>query len=208
MKVSGGFVWLPTLLGILAVLAISGCVWWYMHYPATLPQVTEGQSTMPSSQTQQAQTTDAHDGMSKYINKDFGFSISYLTSMPPEVINQSSSYIFLRTGSGISVAVWKNPDPADSNLFVGPYPKTVRTDGIQTVIEKTLNGLKGVEIYGQIAEGRNFNDEFLYKGKYEWAIYLNPIFEGRASANDYPDDVLNISQSIYQQIRDSFSVLQ
>lgn len=94
-----GFVWLPVLLVILSVLAVSGGVYWYVHQKTVLqpqdtkidcaamhlpPDCNPGVKEVPNLQIQQSQTQAATapqdvsvPGMSKYTDADIGFSIWY-----------------------------------------------------------------------------------------------------------------------------------
>lgn len=88
MKNQKGFVWLPVLLGVLAVLAVSGGAYWYGHQtPAPLSQDTKidclamrlppdcnaGAKEVPAEK----QNAVSVPGMSKYTDSKNGFSIQY-----------------------------------------------------------------------------------------------------------------------------------
>ena len=70
-SVQGGFVWLPVLLGVLAVLAASGGAYWYGQQKA--PSVVQEESSQPAT------TTDETAGWKTYTDTNYGFSFKYPT---------------------------------------------------------------------------------------------------------------------------------
>jgi hypothetical protein len=123
-----------------------------------------------------------------YENKKYGFSVQYPPTFVVEENESTDSFSMSISDPStravyVTVMMWNTEKSRDEvkEFFIGPYPKHVRVSGNSPehiVIEKTLNGLKGIEQYGFGAEGHSYDDVFMYKNKYLWAVYLNPVLEG------------------------------
>jgi hypothetical protein len=126
-----------------------------------------------------------------YQNKELGFSFDY----PPtfnveENRNADGGSVSVRAGY-VYIYIWLKPSAMSevSQYFTGPYPKVIPATGNnseQAVVERDLNGMRGVEYYGFGGEGTSFDDVFLYKNRYLWSISLDPVMEGRQTQEREP----------------------
>jgi hypothetical protein len=132
-----------------------------------------------------------------YENKDIGYSILYPPTFMvyeraiPEdgyvevaIDDPATNYRYAYTRS------YSRQSDIDNakDYFTGPYPKQIAPTGNlpnQTAVERTLNGMQGVEVYGHDGDGAGYNDQFLYlhNGRL-WMISLDPLIEGHATLQD------------------------
>lgn len=102
------------------------------------------------------------------------------------------------------------------NLFnISSFPTTTpptEISGSQTLIQRKIGTVNGIEEYGYVAEGHLFSDYFYFKGKDGKYIILelNPVFEGRLQYEEGEayDNWVNtgIDPILYAQVRDSLHV--
>jgi hypothetical protein len=190
------------LIIILVAIVAGVAGWWYLEgNPAV--------STSPATTGLSVLEANTHTDWQIYTNAEFGFSISHPKSVTPAIRQIGADYLEVSV-SPIFITVWKKPDASSDDLFTGPYPRTITsTISSRTVVQRTLNGLKGVELYGAGSEGHSYDDTFLYRDKYVWSVTLDPIIEGRITAKDWyaegPPPAND--KAIYKQMRDSFRVL-
>lgn len=152
-----------------------------------------------------------------YENKKFGFSIQY----PPDFTLTERAIdedMYLEVGISdpatraayISITVWGKQSNLDeaNEFFVGPYPKEIPPAGNNssiTVVERTLNGLTGIERYGYGGEGTSFDDIFMYKNTYLWAVSLDGVMEGRITEEREPGAPVP-EKAVYDRILSSIHI--
>lgn len=124
-----------------------------------------------------------------YENKKYSVSVQYPPTFEVQAYDQKE-YFTLQISDPTTrvvyttIMMWNTESRLEEvkSFFTSPYPKQVSISGNSpehTVVERTLNGLKGIEQYGFGAEGHSYDDVFMYKNRYVWAVYLNPVIEGR-----------------------------
>lgn len=72
MNTNKGFVWLPVLLAILGVLAVSGSVYWYGQQKIALPTIAQEQPSQSATTTATNQSKYVFDPASIKIGDQFG----------------------------------------------------------------------------------------------------------------------------------------
>jgi hypothetical protein len=179
-----------TIIGvvIVVVLVIAGVAVWKVSMPNATKMPT---ATNTASSTSEVVATNS--GWKVYQNNAEGLSFEYSSTLTiDKQDNDGYSMIHVIDPKShaqyVSIMVVNDPSqPGTSDLFTGPYPKQTPTtsNGSMTVDQKTLNGLKGIEVYGTIQEGHSYSDEFIFKGTHLWEIYLDPVLEGRIDT--YPE---------------------
>jgi hypothetical protein len=157
-----------------------------------------GVTSLAVWQNHRSAALSANAEWKKYENKKIGYAvlypptfIVYERAIPEDDYYESAiddpaaneRYFFTRSYGR------QSDIDAVSSYFTGPYPKQIAPSGNlpnQTAVERTFNGMQGVEVYGRGAEGRGFDDQFFYiaYGRL-WVISLDPVIEGHAA----PDDI-------------------
>lgn len=152
-----------------------------------------------------------------YTNKEFGFSFQYPPTFTVEE-NRNADGGSFSVGVGdpathagyLSVMLWLQQHSVDevSEYFTGPYPKEIPASGnnsARQVVERTLAGVKGIEYYGYGGEGTSYDDVFMYKNKYLWALYLDGVMEGRITEEREPGAPVP-DKAIYDRILSSVRI--
>jgi hypothetical protein len=160
-------------------------------YTTTLRSMTEGRGSMTME-------FDHYDVVPKNVATTSSPAANNYLNVSVDAPKNGPRYLYLSISD-----VNDSSDILD--WFVGPYPRK-GSDGKSSweIMPKTFNGYQGIEKYGPTSEGVDYNDSFLFKGKtYIYQIFLDPILEGRITAQDYPDENTNEDPAIYSQIIES-----
>ena len=161
MNNSKGFVWLPTLLGVFAVLALSGGAWWYVQQEA--PSAVQGQ---PS---QSATTTDDTSGWKTFTHKEYGFEVGYPDGWKIFGANLTQGIIFGRKDRDATYdgELYLMLDPRSAAQLIQDQKTVERDRAGNSVVETktvTVNGVEGTELIVHNSE--------LQKTKPDWELHI------------------------------------
>jgi hypothetical protein len=140
----------------------------------------------------------------------------YLTVSITDPKNQNINNITGEPVGGVSylkIDVW-GENSFTKDLFKGPFPKQFEANevnGTQYIVERKINNIDGIEIFGSISEGHRYRDDFQFKkGGYVWILFLDPVSEGKITAEQWryagleeTDSKLR-DQGTYDQILSTF----
>jgi hypothetical protein len=202
------------------------------------PSILVTTSTVPSASiiptpSVTASSTSEVGNWKAYRNNQFGFEIN----VPKEFRIEESTYPLTdRDVNAQNIAYFYSRDLLDSSdtihyfgLFIGKTRFTLEEyegrellpeeiDGPPTVLKRTINGINGYESYGYNSEGHKYADDFEFqKDGFLFTIALDPVFQNRISASDYPEagsgDCCNDydpkkSRDTYQKILSSFKMVE
>ncbi len=142
-------------------------------------------------------TATLNPGWKRYEDKKLGFSVEYppdFTVYQRAIPEDSYQEVAIDDPATQARYAYTTSYGRQSDLdqvqdfFTGPYPKQITVSGNSpqhTAVERTLNGMQGIEQYGRGAEGHGYDDTFMYlhDGRL-WTIALDPVIEGHATQDD------------------------